>query len=58
MPATLAELQEKAREVFDTLNNNQNRQRSMIVRAVLSMRKRARMCILANGGHFEGRRLV
>ena len=38
MPATLAELQEKAEEVFYTFN----RQRRMIVRAVLNMRKRAR----------------
>ena len=55
MPATLAELQRKAEDVFDHLNN---RERRMIVRAVLNMRKRAQMCIQANGGLFEGRKLA
>ena len=55
MPQTMDEMERKAEEVYDSLNGPTRR--AMVVRSVLTMRKRARKCIQADGRHFEGRKL-
>ena len=50
MPQTMDELERKAEEVYDNLNGPTRR--AMVVRSVLTMRKRARKCIQAGGRHF------
>ena len=54
MPNNMVQLQEAANAVFMDLDRNN---RDLLVRAVGAMRVRAQLCIAAEGGVFEGRKL-
>ena len=54
MPNTMVQLQEAANAVFMDLDLNN---RDLIQRAVRAMRDKALLCIRADGGVFEGRKL-
>ena len=47
-------LEAKAEGIFDELNNHYQ---AMVSDAVYSMKKKARKCLRAMGGPFEGRRV-
>jgi len=47
-------LEAKAEGIFDELNNHHQ---GMVASAVYCMKKRARKCLRAMGGTFEGRRV-
>ena len=53
-PPTLHHIEQKAEQIFDELNNQHV---AVIQRSVLHMKKRARQCLRAMGGYFEGRRV-
>ena len=54
LPPNLQLLEAKAENIFHELNNNH---RAMISDAVYAMKKKARKCLRAMGGTFEGRRV-
>ena len=54
MPPNLQLLEAKAENIFNELNNNHQ---AMISDAVYAMKKKARKCLRAMGGTFEGRRV-
>ena len=54
LPPNLQLLEAKAEGIFDELNNHHQ---PMVSAAVYAMKKKARKCLRAMGGTFEGRRV-
>ena len=54
LPPNLQLLEAKSENIFNELNNNHQ---AMVSDAVYAMKKKARKCLRAMGGTFEGRRV-